>query len=61
MDSHKKAVAAHLGMGVRDPQLAVRMRSAGFTLDVLTSGGKKRSCKYAFDGADLPAFVQLKS
>ena len=58
--SVKKVVAAHLGMGVRDPQLAVRMRSAGFSLDVPTSGNKKRACKYAFDGAALPVFVQLK-
>jgi len=56
----KKAVAAHLGMGVRDPQLAVRMRSAGFSLDVLVSGGKKRACKYMFAEAELPQFVQLK-
>jgi hypothetical protein len=53
-------VSEFVNIGVRHPQLAIRMRSAGFSLDVLTSGGKKRACKYTFAESDESQFVRLK-
>jgi hypothetical protein len=47
--------------GKNDPQLAVAMRSAGFTLDVPTSGNKRRACKFQFAGAPLPEYVKVRT
>ena len=54
----KGAVAQHLNLGVRDPNLAVRMRSAGFSLDCRKTGNKGVVCKLIFErseGAKLSA------
>ena len=57
----KKAVAAFLGCGERSPQLQVRMRAAGFTLNYIASGGTKRVCRYVFDADTEARFVKLLS
>ena len=56
----KKAVAAFLCCGERSPQLQVRMRAAGFTLDYRASGGSKRVCRYMFDADTEARFVKLR-
>ena len=56
----KKAVAAFLSCGERSPQLQVRMRAAGFTLNVVVSGGRKRVCRYIFDGQIEASIFKLR-
>ncbi len=56
----KAAVAAHLSLGVRSPDLVTRMREAGFTLDVPASGGKKRACRFKFEMNKPAVWVKLK-
>lgn len=55
----KKAVSNVLFIGVRNLDLITRMREAGFTLDVFSSGGKRRACKFKFDENHEASFVKL--
>ena len=55
----KKAVAGFLKIGERDKQVVIRMQAAGFILNRMTSGGKKRACQYTFAGYDHACFVKL--
>ena len=57
----KKAVAGFLACGQRAPHLQVRMRAAGFTVDVIVSGGRKCVCRYIFDGESDAVYVKLRS
>ena len=56
----KAAVANLLSCGVRSPDLVTALRSAGFSLDVPVSGGKKRAVKFKLASGALPVFVKMK-
>ena len=56
----KKVVAEQLGMGQRDPNLAVQMRSATFSLDCRAKGNKGLVCKLVFAAGENPKYIRIR-
>ena len=48
-----------LGKHVKNELVKVQMRAAGFTLNGVCSGGRKRVCRYVFAPGEDARFVKL--